>query len=156
MIYEFTAGYNYWYIDTDRKYVKITDKNDGTVVKETDQLRALAKIEGGRIAAYDDTCDVISISAPLVDNHFLLEDYHPIIWQEDPQVINLFFRRTPPTFPLFLIRVHKKVPAYSTTTVLMPRYHVVFVCKQYITQWTSQRCNFFIIHVQPSHFFRTE
>ena len=91
MIYEFTAGDNYWYIDTDRKYVKITDKNDGTVVKETDQLRALAKIEGARIAAYDDTCDPISISAPIADNHFFLEDYHPIIWQEDPQVINLFF-----------------------------------------------------------------
>ena len=39
MIYEFTAGYNYWYIDTNRKYVKITDKNDGTVVKETDPAR---------------------------------------------------------------------------------------------------------------------
>jgi hypothetical protein len=91
MIYEFTAGDNYWYVDTDRKYVKITDKNDGTVVKETDQLRALAKIEGARIAAYDHTCDVISISAPIAENHFLLEDHYPIIWQEDPQVINLFF-----------------------------------------------------------------
>lgn len=102
MIYEFTAGDNYWYIDTDRKYVKITDKNDGTVVEETDQLRLLAEIEGDRIAAYDDTCDPISISAPLVDNHFLIEalvDNHiliddcdlRIIWEEDPQVINLFF-----------------------------------------------------------------
>ena len=92
MIYEFTAEDNYWYIDTDRKYVKITDKNDGTVVKESDQLRLLAQIEGARIAAYDDTCDVISISAPLADNHFLLGDYDiEFIWQEDLRVINLFF-----------------------------------------------------------------
>lgn len=83
MIYEFTAGYNYWYIDTDRKYVKITDKNDGTVVKETDQLGLLAQIEGDRIAAYEGTYDLIGISAPIVDNHFFLEDCHNrIIWQE--------------------------------------------------------------------------
>ena len=99
MIYEFTAGYNYWYIDTDRKYVKITDKNDGTVIKETDQLSLLIQIKEDRIAAYDDTPYPISISAPIVDNHFFLEDlshrpdpYFSVIWEEDYRGINLFFK----------------------------------------------------------------
>ena len=99
MIYEFTAEDNYWYIDTDRKYVKITDKNDGTVIKETDQLNLLIQIKENRIAAYDDTPYPISISAPIVDNHFFLQDLSPlpdrsfsIIWAENHGVIYLFFK----------------------------------------------------------------
>ena len=103
MIYEFTAGDNYWYIDTDRKYVKITDKNDGTVIKETDQLSLLIQIKEYRIAAYDDTPYPISISAPIVDNHFFLtaciqdlshlpDPSFSIIWAEDYRAINLFFK----------------------------------------------------------------
>ena len=98
MIYEFTAEDNYWYIDTDRKYVKITDKNDGTVIKETDQLSLLIQIKEDRIASYDDTPYPISISAPIADNHFFLEDLshrpdsdHSIIWAEDYRAICLFF-----------------------------------------------------------------
>jgi len=83
MIYEFTAGRHYWYIDTDLKYIKITDTDDGNTVKETDQLGLLAQIEGARIAAYEGTYGLIGISAPIADNHFFLEDCsHHIIWQE--------------------------------------------------------------------------
>lgn len=83
MIYEFTAGDNYWYIDTDRKYVKITDKHDETTIKETNQLGLLAQIEGARIAAYEGTYGLIGVSATIIDNHFFLEDCNNrIIWQE--------------------------------------------------------------------------
>jgi hypothetical protein len=92
MIYEFTAGHNYWYIDTDQKYLKITDKTDETIIKETDQLGLLVQIEGNRIAAYESTYALIGVSTPIVDNHFFLEDGNAhIIWQEDPKVITLFF-----------------------------------------------------------------
>lgn len=81
MIYEFTAGQEYWYVDTDRTYVKIVDKITDKVRVENHNLGLLGQLELRRIAAYEGTYAMIGVS-PVIkhDHHFLEGDRTRIIW----------------------------------------------------------------------------
>lgn len=84
MIYEFTAGTEYWYIDTSTKYVKIVDKLTDKVKKESHSLGMVGQLEGRRIATYEGTYAMIGVSPTIKhDHHFLEGDTNRIIWMED-------------------------------------------------------------------------
>jgi len=84
MIYEFTAGTEYWYIDTSEKYVKIVDKITDKVKKESYSLGMVGQLEGRRVATYEGTYAMIGVS-PVIkhDHHFLQGDVNRIIWMGD-------------------------------------------------------------------------
>jgi len=84
MIYEFTAGTQYWYIDTRTQYVKIVDKISDTILTESNSLGLLGQLEGRRIAAYESTHTMIGVSQTIKhDHHFLQGDTNRIIWMEN-------------------------------------------------------------------------
>lgn len=83
MILEFTAGQEYWYIDTRTKYIKIVDKVTNTIRKECNNLGLLGQLEGRRISAYEGTYAMIGVSQVIKDDHhFLQGDENRIIWME--------------------------------------------------------------------------
>lgn len=83
MIYEFTAGTQYWYIDTRAKYIKIVDKITNRVMAESNRLGLVGQLENRRIAAYEGTYAMIGVSPPIKhDHHFLEGDGNRIIWME--------------------------------------------------------------------------
>ena len=83
MIYEFTAGTEYWYIDTSEKYVKIVDKLTDQVKTESYSLGMMGQLEGRRIATYEGTYAMIGVSPVIKDDHYFLEgDTNRIIWME--------------------------------------------------------------------------
>jgi hypothetical protein len=84
MICEFNAGTEHWYIDTDTKYVKIVNKEDDRVIKETHTLGLLGQLEGRRIAAYEGTYAMIGVSSEVRTDHFFLDptQENKIIWSE--------------------------------------------------------------------------
>lgn len=83
MIYEFTAGTEYWYIDTSKKYVKIVDKITDKVKKESYSLGMMGQLEGRRVATYEGTYAMIGLSQVIKDDHYFLEgDVNRIIWME--------------------------------------------------------------------------
>ncbi len=84
MICEFTAGTEHWYVDTDKKHVKIVDKITGTVTKESFNLGLLGQLEERRIAAYESTYAMIGVSPRIKSDHYFLDDgNNRIIWMED-------------------------------------------------------------------------
>lgn len=83
MIYEFTAGQEYWYIDTAQHYVKIVDKITDKIRVESNNLGLLGQLEGKRVAAYEGTYAMIGVSPTIKhDHHFLEGDGNRIIWME--------------------------------------------------------------------------
>jgi hypothetical protein len=84
MIYEFTAGTEYWYIDTSEKYVKVVEKITEKVIKENHNLGLLGQLEGRRIATYEGTYAMIGVSPVIKHDHYFLEGSgNRIIWMED-------------------------------------------------------------------------
>ena len=84
MIYEFTAGTQHWYIDTDKTYVKILDTVDDCVIKESRNLGLLGQLEDSRIAAYEGTYAMIGVSPTITTTHFFLDKEkttNRIIWR---------------------------------------------------------------------------
>ncbi len=84
MICEFTAGTEHWYVDTDKKHVKIVDKITDRVTKESFNLGLLGQLEERRIAAYESTYAMIGVSPRIKSDHYFLDDgNNRIIWMED-------------------------------------------------------------------------
>lgn len=83
MIYEFSTKLQHWYIDTDDRYVKITDRKTNAAT-ENFNLGLLGQLEGRRIAAYEGTYAMIGISGPIKhEHHFIQGDGNRIIWMDD-------------------------------------------------------------------------
>lgn len=65
--YDFIAGQEHWQVDIPNRYIRITDTEKDSILKESYDLGQLCQLEDFRIASYEGTYAMIGVSTQVDD-----------------------------------------------------------------------------------------
>lgn len=65
--YDFIAGQEHWQLDIPNRYIRITDTEKDSILKESHDLGQVCQLEDFRIATYEGTYAMIDVSKPVDD-----------------------------------------------------------------------------------------
>ena len=67
--YDFIAGREHWQVDIPNRYIRITDTEKDSILKESYDLGQLCQLEDFRIASYEGTYAMIGVSKQVDDKN---------------------------------------------------------------------------------------